>query len=118
MTVPRGSVTVPRERRGTAMNSRQDDPQVPDSPGEKENGASIPARFEESLAELEKLVENLERGDLSLEDSLEQFERGVVLARQCRESLTAAEQKVRVLIEREGGEELADFDPDTAADDP
>ncbi len=80
-----------------------------------------PARFEESLAELEQLVEQLERGDLTLEESLAQFERGVGLARECRESLTAAEQKVQILLERAGeGEQLADFDseeqPDSDAD--
>ncbi len=70
-----------------------------------------PARFEEALAELEQLVEQLERGDLTLEQSLAQFERGVGLARECRESLSAAEQKVQILLERAGeGEQLADFE--------
>lgn len=77
-----------------------------------EQGAANPARFEEALAELEKLVENLEGGDLSLEDSLSHFERGVSLARECRESLSAAEQKVQFLLERDGGGELTEFDPD------
>jgi len=71
-----------------------------------------PARFDESLAELEQLVENLEKGELSLEESLRQFERGVTLARQCRDSLAAAEQKVQVLLEQEGEESLADLDRD------
>lgn len=85
-------------------------PQKPETEAsdEKEN----PARFDESLAELEQLVENLEKGDLTLEDSLAQFERGVTLARQCRESLAAAEQKVEILLQRDDGEELADFSGD------
>lgn len=77
-----------------------------------ETGAS-PARFEEALAELEQLVESLEQGDLSLEDSLAQFERGVTLARECRDALASAEHKVQMLLEREGEEgSLTDFDPD------
>lgn len=79
----------------------------------EEAGEAVePARFEESLNELEQLVERLEQGDLSLEESLSQFERGVALARQCRDALTAAEQRVQVLLESEEGGDLADFDPD------
>lgn len=84
-------------------------------PDQAPPAAANPARFEEALAELEQLVEQLERGDLTLEQSLAQFERGVGLARECRESLSAAEQKVQILLERAGeGEQLADFD--TGAD--
>lgn len=76
-----------------------------------------PARFEKALTELEQLVEQLESGDLSLEDCLAQFERGVALARECRESLTAAEQKIQILLQREGeGEHLADFQADADSD--
>lgn len=53
--------------------------------------------FEEALGELETLVETLERGDLSLEESLKAFERGVILARTCQQALTKAEQKVSTL---------------------
>jgi exodeoxyribonuclease VII small subunit len=88
-----------------------------DGAGGSEQGVANPARFEEALAELEKLVEHLEGGDLSLEDSLSHFERGVNLARECRDSLSAAEQKVQLLLERDGGGELTDFDPDGAAGD-
>lgn len=77
---------------------------------------ATPARFEEALAELEQLVEQLERGDLSLEESLARFERGVGLARECRDSLAAAEQKIQILLEHEGEEgRLADFDPESEA---
>jgi len=59
--------------------------------------------FEQALAELEKIVKQLEAGNLSLERSLALFERGVKLARMCKEKLTEAELKVNKLIkEREG----------------
>ncbi|MDD3762870.1 MAG: exodeoxyribonuclease VII small subunit [Nevskiales bacterium] len=56
-------------------------------------------RFEDAMTELEAIVEALERGDLRLEESLQRFERGVALARQCRGSLDAAELKVRNLLQ-------------------
>ena len=72
--------------------------------------AAQPARFEEALRELEELVESLEQGDLTLEESLARFERGVKLARECRDSLAAAEQRVQVLLADESGDEsLAPF---------
>lgn len=62
--------------------------------------------FESALAELEKLLENMESGELSLEESLKAFERGVKLTSQCQQALSDAEQKVKILTEK--GEE-ADF---------
>lgn len=59
--------------------------------------------FEQSLAELETLVERLERGDLPLDEALKLFERGVALTRHCQASLQAAQQKVEILLKR-GGE--------------
>jgi exodeoxyribonuclease VII small subunit len=71
--------------------------------------------FEAALEELESLVERMESGSLSLDDSLAAFERGIRLTRQCQQSLSAAEQRVRVLLEREDGsldtEALAPLDP-------
>ncbi|AAZ36864.1 exodeoxyribonuclease VII, small subunit [Pseudomonas savastanoi pv. phaseolicola 1448A] len=58
--------------------------------------------FEQSLADLQALVERLENGELSLEDSLTAFEQGVRLTRDCQSALTQAEQKVQVLLERDG----------------
>ncbi len=55
--------------------------------------------FEQSLHALETIVDALERGDLTLEESLAAFERGVTLARTCRQTLDAAEQRVRILAE-------------------
>lgn len=67
--------------------------------------------FEKSLQELEKLVETMERGELTLEESLKQFERGIALTRACQQALAKAEQKVQILIQNSaGGGELADFE--------
>ena len=65
--------------------------------------------FEESLAELEQLVSRLERGDISLEGSLEAFERGVNLTRTCQKALQEAGQKVQILIEKNGSQVLEPF---------
>ena len=66
--------------------------------------------FEAALAELEKLVETMEKGDVSLEQSLGMFERGVTLAKQCQAALQNAERKIQVLVEREGEQRLEDFE--------
>jgi exodeoxyribonuclease VII small subunit len=68
-----------------------------------------PFSFEESLIELEQLVLKLERGDSSLEDSLQAFERGINLTRTCQKALQDAEQKVRVLIDKNGRQVLESF---------
>ncbi|HBA66782.1 MAG: exodeoxyribonuclease VII small subunit [Methylomicrobium sp.] len=65
--------------------------------------------FEESLAELEQLVEQMEQGELSLEDSLKSFERGVALTRTCQKALQEAEQKVQILLEKNGTQTLEPF---------
>jgi exodeoxyribonuclease VII small subunit len=57
------------------------------------------AQFEAALNELEQIVGKLERGELKLEESLQLFERGVALARQCRQSLDSAELKVKQLLD-------------------
>ena len=93
-----------------------------------------PPDFEKSLAELESIVKGLEQGDLSLEESLRQFERGVSLTRVCQTALTQAEHKVEILLRTAGatgdgpagdlspgaepfGEpEFAEFDTDDADD--
>jgi exodeoxyribonuclease VII small subunit len=62
--------------------------------------------FEQSLTDLQTLVERLENGELSLEDSLAAFEQGIRLTRECQSALALAEQKVQVLLERDG--ELAE----------
>lgn len=61
-----------------------------------------PLDFEQSLADLQTLVERLENGELSLEDSLTAFEQGIRLTRDCQSALAQAEQKVQILLERDG----------------
>ncbi|MFV1973498.1 MAG: exodeoxyribonuclease VII small subunit [Thiohalobacterales bacterium] len=69
-----------------------------------------PVPYEQSLKELETLVEKMEQGDLSLEDSLAHFERGVQLTRACQQALKAAEQKVETLLKKNGQEAVVPFD--------
>jgi exodeoxyribonuclease VII small subunit len=59
--------------------------------------------FESSLKELERIVEQLEAGDLPLEQSLELFEQGVRLSRECQRRLDEAEQKVEILLKGNDG---------------
>jgi len=72
--------------------------------------------FEHSLHELENLVESLETGNLSLEDSLKAFENGVRITRECQDALKNAEQKVSILMRASGGE-FTETAFDTAVDD-
>ncbi|MES9870064.1 MAG: exodeoxyribonuclease VII small subunit [Sedimenticola sp.] len=66
--------------------------------------------FEEALAELESLVDDLEQGSLSLEDSLKSFERGVELTRTCQQALKDAEQKIQILSGSSTDAELEPFE--------
>lgn len=58
-----------------------------------------PIDFEATLAELETLIQRMEQGELSLESSLQEFERGVALTRLCQQALSQAQQRVSVLTE-------------------
>ena len=69
--------------------------------------------LEKALSELEDIVAQLEAGDMPLEKSLQQFERGVRLSRECQLALKNAEQKVQILMDSE----LKDFEPEDATDD-
>lgn len=72
---------------------------APTSPARTTDPPDDPvAAFEGSLSELEDLVARMERGDLSLAETLAAFERGCTLARHCRDALAAAEQRVAVLV--------------------
>ena len=68
--------------------------------------------FEASLDKLEKLVEKMEDGDLTLEESLKIFEEGVKLTKECQQALADAEQKVKLLIEESGEVTSTDFEAD------
>ncbi|MBS1270483.1 MAG: Exodeoxyribonuclease 7 small subunit [Gammaproteobacteria bacterium] len=67
------------------------------------------SRFEASLVELEKIVERMENGDQSLEESLKDFERGVTLTKNCQTMLKNAEQKVEKLVKVHGELETESF---------
>jgi len=73
-------------------------PSVP-TPASKQSGDS--ASFEEQLGELEKIVEQLEQGDLTLEQSVSLFERGVHLSNACKAQLSSAESRIQVLLDPE-----------------
>jgi exodeoxyribonuclease VII small subunit len=68
-----------------------------------------PLAFEKSLKELEALVATMEQGNLSLEESLQHFERGIQLTRACQQALKAAEQKVEILLKKTGQDDIAPF---------
>ena len=71
-----------------------------------------PFNLEKSLVDLEKLVEELESGDLPLEKAMKKFEAGIKLTRGCQAALKDAEQKVEILLKGAGGEDLEAFEID------
>ncbi|HAT1659203.1 exodeoxyribonuclease VII small subunit [Legionella pneumophila] len=62
--------------------------------------------FEQSITELEEIVRQLEKGELTLEESLKQFEKGISLARRCQNALNQAEQKIETLTGTDSNFEL------------
>jgi len=68
-----------------------------------------PESFEQQLEALEKIVDQMEQGDLSLESSIKQFETGINLANNCQKTLEAAELKVKVLMS-DDDQKLQDFE--------
>ena len=75
------------------------------------------SNFEKDLQELESLVEKMEGGNLSLEDSLVHFERGIALTRSCQKALTQAEQKIQILLTEDDSQKLRSFSSDENPDD-
>ena len=69
-----------------------------------------PESFESALDQLEKIVKELESGDLPLERSLELFEKGMELSDNCRKQLSAAETRVEILLKKQGKVEPAPFE--------
>ena len=67
--------------------------------------------YEAAVSEMESLVERLEKGDISLEESLKLYESGVLLTRDCQQALQKAEQKIQILLKQSGQTTLVDFDP-------
>jgi exodeoxyribonuclease VII small subunit len=85
-------------------------------PPSDESTPASAADFERSLAELEAIVEKLEQGELSLDDSLRCFERGVQLTSTCQSALKQAEQKVEILMRKNAEQfEAAPFDSNSNA---
>ncbi|WP_430460382.1 exodeoxyribonuclease VII small subunit [Thalassolituus sp. LLYu03] len=72
--------------------------------------AKTPFDFETALSELEQLVVQMERVDLSLEESLQAFERGIRLTRNCQQALATAEQRVQILLEQNGASVAQPFE--------
>lgn len=70
--------------------------------------------FEQSLAELESIVNEMEKGELPLNEALEKFERGVKLSRLSQQALDQAEQKVKILLNEQGEESLQEFKSEDA----
>jgi exodeoxyribonuclease VII small subunit len=71
-----------------------------------------PKNFESSLEELERIVRELEQGELTLEKSLELFEQGVKLSRECQERLNQAERRIEILMrDNQGRATVRPFDP-------
>jgi exodeoxyribonuclease VII small subunit len=72
-----------------------------------------PKTFESSLEELERIVRQLEQGELTLEKSLELFEQGVKLSRDCQERLSEAERRIEILMrDNQGRASVRPFDPE------
>jgi exodeoxyribonuclease VII small subunit len=83
---------------------------MPEAPEQQEPVAS----FEAGLEELEKVVKELEGGELPLERSLELFEKGIALSQACRKQLEEAETRVEMLLKKEGKIQAEPFRPDNA----
>ena len=60
--------------------------------------------FEESLAELEKIATEIERGDLGLEQAISEFEKGIKLSKECSQKLDEAEKRINILVKQDDGE--------------
>lgn len=71
--------------------------------------SNTPLNFEVALKDLESMIEKMASGQLTLEESLKNFEQGIALARQCQTALKDAEQKVQILVSQNGSFETKDF---------
>lgn len=69
--------------------------------------------FESSMKELEQVVQELEKGDLSLDESILKFEKGISLSKECNKRLDGAEKKINILLENDNGEYIEEpFSPE------
>ncbi len=79
----------------------------------KKTASTNEPSLDETLGELETLVEAMESGELTLDQAMAEFERGIKLTQHCQKALAEAEQKVEVLMKKsDGSDELAPFDAD------
>lgn len=93
------------------MDWKKTSPKTPASPRSTPSSmVKKSLRFEESLAELEQLVDRMEQGNLPLEDALKLFERGIELSRNCQKALKEAEQKVQILANETAEPTLKPYD--------
>ena len=72
-----------------------------------------PISFEAALSELESLVERMESGELTLEESLQAFEQGIALTRTCQQALAEAEQKVEILTSNDPQADAEPFESES-----
>ena len=70
--------------------------------------------FEEQMEALEEIVEELEKGELSLEDSVSKFEEGIKISKQCNKTLEEAEKKITILVNQEGEMKEENFEKELA----
>nr|VFJ88832.1 MAG: Exodeoxyribonuclease VII small subunit [Candidatus Kentron sp. H]VFJ90388.1 MAG: Exodeoxyribonuclease VII small subunit [Candidatus Kentron sp. H]VFJ97033.1 MAG: Exodeoxyribonuclease VII small subunit [Candidatus Kentron sp. H] len=96
MTTPKKKISVPPGAK--SENGSPENPLPEDRPD-----------FEQSLAELEGVVARMEEGELTLEETLDNFERGIELSKICQKALAGAQQRVRILTEKEGKFEIEPF---------
>lgn len=75
-------------------------------------------KLEESLSEITQIIEKMEHGEQTLEQSLTHFERGVTLIKHCQKILEEAEQKVQILIQSNNKEELTSYGDDEQGQEP
>jgi len=81
------------------------------------NDKEQPKSFETSLEALEQIVQDLEQGELPLEKSLELFEQGIRLSRECQERLSQAERRIEILLrDNQGRVTVTEFEPAKATD--
>ncbi len=106
VTVKKGLCGTPRSYHGPAI----DRPPRLNHNGLVSEPTAKPQPFESALDQLEKIVKELENGDLPLEKSLELFEKGMELSESCRQQLNAAETRVEILLKKQGKVEAEPFE--------
>lgn len=92
-------------------------PRKKDKKIEKETITNTVFNFEKSLEQLTQLALRMERGNLPLEESLQCYETGIKLIRECQQALVKAEQKVQILSKQEGVDVLKPYQSDNGHDD-